>query len=147
MEKCGVCWFYWLHSGRQKHFLFWTLTFQGHRNSESISEIVEEYIFQHGKNCTRQDLQYAAQERKYSEIRKILATLQMTKSIFPLLLFEPPRGSVRTPTSVFILSEQHIRRKPQGLGVRTSVRTPSGQDPQREHMFAQVSGCKCDSYE
>lgn len=64
MANGGICWFYWLHSGRQKHFLSWTLTFQGHRNSESISDIIPEYLFQHGKSYTRQDLQYTAQERK-----------------------------------------------------------------------------------
>jgi hypothetical protein len=69
----------WLHSGRKKHFLSWAVTFQGHRNSESTSDIIAEYLFQHGKSYTRQDLQYTAQERKDSETRKILATLQMSK--------------------------------------------------------------------
>jgi hypothetical protein len=71
----AFCWFYWQHSGRQKHFLFWTLTFQGHCNSESISDITVEYLFQHGKNHTMQDLQYTTQEMKDSKTMEILATL------------------------------------------------------------------------
>jgi hypothetical protein len=46
-----------------KRFLIRTLTFQGHRNSESISDIIAEYLFQHEKNYTRQDLQYTAQRK------------------------------------------------------------------------------------
>jgi hypothetical protein len=49
-----------------------------------------------------------------------------------------PRGSVQTPASVFILSEQHIRRKPQGLEVRTTIQTRRGHDPQRVHVRTSV---------
>jgi hypothetical protein len=58
-------------------------TFQGHRDSEFISNNIAKYLFQYIKNCTRQDLQYTAQEMKDFETRKILATLQMSKYIFP----------------------------------------------------------------
>jgi len=100
MDKGGVCWFYWLHSGRQKHFLFWTLTFQGHRNFSAIY-------------CSRKERFWDKEDSD---------NFTNVKVSFPC---DRPDGAKEASECqpVLILSEQRIRRKPQGLGVRTAVRT------------------------
>lgn len=118
------------------HWLFRDTVIQ-----KSFSENIAEYIFQHEKNYTRQDLQYTAQEMKDSDTMRILATLQTSKSVFPsdrpdgqmkcpdtkqwfsLVTIRNARGSVPTPSNVSILSEQRSKHKPHGLGVCTAVRT------------------------
>jgi hypothetical protein len=73
----------------KKRFLITTLTFQEHRNSKFISKNIAEYLFQYGKNCTRKNLQYTAQENKDFEDLKILETLKIRKSVFPSSVWTP----------------------------------------------------------
>jgi hypothetical protein len=110
-----------LYSGRQKHCHIRKLLKQENRISKRLLDIAE-YILQHGNGLIWQGLHQISQRRQFPETRKVLTHVQLNKGGFHCDHLDGPKEVSRCQP-VSILSEQRIRRKPQGLGARTAIQT------------------------